>query len=331
MTMKPVLAAAIIALAGSGADASAFSDPYTSYWALGDSLTDNGNLFAIAPTAIPSPPYFGGRVSSGPTYAEYLAADFAAQGKPTDNLAYAGATAVTNGDPIPDLAAQAFAPIPIYADGGAGLVSRMAQFGSRPLVSLFFGSNDVLGALGRGENPVDAATAAAQAVLNSIAGLSTVGIGDFLVLGLPDFALTPRLNGQPAPVQALASAAARTFDATIAGGLGALPGSVTVTQVDVFSALRDIVGDPDPLGLTNTGDACLTFGVDSDGNPAITGLCANPSTYVFFDEIHPTGTVHVALADTVRAAVTPVPLPAAGWALLAGLGGLVALGPRRAA
>ncbi len=331
MKMKCLVAAAAIAVSATGVLASAFSDPYSSFWALGDSLTDDGNLFAIAPTAIPSPPYFEGRVSSGPTYAEYLAADFAAQGKPNDILAYAGAEAVTNGDGIPDLAAQAFAPVPIYADGGAGLVKRAADFGVRPLVSLFFGSNDVLGAFRSGDDPIAAATAAAHSVLASIAGLNAFGIRDFLVLGLPDFALIPRLNGQSAPVKALATAAALTFDATIAAGLGGLPTGVRVTQIDVFSALRDILDDPDPLGLTNTTDACLTFGVDGAGNPTITGLCADPAIYAFFDDIHPTGTVHLALANTVRAAVAPVPLPAAGWALLAAVGGLAALARRRAA
>lgn len=330
MTIRFLLAAAAIAVAGTGASASSFSDPYTSFWALGDSLTDNGNTFAFAPTAIPSPPYFNGRVSSGPTYAEYLAADFTAQGKPTDNLAFSGALAVANGDLIPDLGLQAFAPVPIYADGGTGLAARAAQFGARPLVSLFFGSNDVLDALGRGEDAGAAATAAAGEVLAGIAGLSTFGVRDFLVLGLPDFGLIPRLNGLPAPVRDAATAAARTFDEAIAAGLGGLPAAVQVTQIDVFTAIRDLVDDPDPLGLTNTTDACLTFGVDADGDRTITGLCTDPSVYAFFDDIHPTGTVHAALADTVRVTVAPVPLPAAGWALLAGLGGLAALTRRRA-
>lgn len=331
MKMKLVLAAAAIAVSGSVAQASPFSDPYTSFWALGDSLTDNGNVFAVAPSAVPSPPYFQGRFSSGPTFAEYLAADFAAQGKPHDNLAFGGALAVTNSDPVPDLAIQAFAPVPIYADGGTGLATRGAQFGARPLVSLFAGSNDVLGALGRGDDPAAAASAAASAVLGTMAGLSAVGVRDFLVLGLPDFGLIPRLSSQPAPVRALATNAAQTFDATIAAGLGGLPTGVQVTQIDVFSALRGILGSDNPLGLTNTTDACLTFGVDADGNPAVTGLCPDPTTYAFFDDIHPTGTVHASLADTVRASVAPVPLPAAGWMLLAGLGGLAAVARRRAA
>jgi len=330
MKMNTVLAVAVIAVSGHAASASPFSDPYTSFWALGDSLTDDGNLFAAA--GVPGAPYFAGRVSSGPTYAEYLAADFTAQGKPADNLAYAGATAVTNGDSIPDLQLQAFAPVPIYADLQGGLVTRAGAFGARPLVSLFFGSNDVLGALGRGEDPGAAAVAAAGAVLGSIAGLNTaVGVRDFLVLGLPDFALTPRLNGLPAPIRAIASDAARSFDAAIAAGLGGLPDGIAVTQVDVFTTLRDLLGDPDPLGITNTTEACLTFGVDADGNRTIDSICADASAYAFFDDIHPTAAVHVALADTVRMTVAPVPLPAAGWALLAGLGGLAAVARRHAA
>jgi phospholipase/lecithinase/hemolysin len=331
MKIRFILAAAAVALSGASAGASSFSAPYSSFWVIGDSLADNGNAFAFAPEAIPSPPYFEGRVSDGPTFAESLADDFDAEGKPNDILAFAGAQAVTDGDLIPDLAAQAFAPFPIYADGGTGLIGRAAQFGPRPLVSLFIGSNDVLGAFGRGEDPVAAAGAAASEVLGSIAGLSGFGLRDFIVLGLPDFGLIPRLNGLPAPVRDVASAAALTFDATIAAGLGTLPAGVQVTQVDVFSALRDILGPDNPLGLTNTTDACLTFGMDADGNRTITGLCADPSTYAFFDDIHPTGTVHAALADTVRATLAPIPLPAAGWALLAALGVLAGVGRRRRA
>jgi len=329
MTIRMALAATAFAVSGSMAQASAFSDPYTSFWSLGDSLTDNGNVFAF--TGLPPAPYFDGRFSDGPTYAEYLAADFDAQGKPNDNLAFGGALAVDNGDLIPDLGAQAFAPVPIYADGGTGLAARSAQFGARPFVSLFAGSNDVLGALGSGADPVAAATAAANEVLLTMAGLTGFGVRDFLVLGLPDFGLIPRLNGQPEPVRAAATAAALTFDATISAGLGTLPGAPRVTQVDVVSALRGILGPDNPLGLSNTTDSCLTFGVDAEGNRTIEGVCTDPDSYAFFDDIHPSGTAHAALADTVRETLAPIPLPAAGWALLAGLGALAATARRRGA
>lgn len=336
MQMKFVLAAAVIAMSGGAAQASSFSDPYTSFWALGDSLTDNGNLFAIANQ--PGAPYFAGRFSNGPTYAEYLAADFTAQGKPNGNLAYGGALAVTNADPIPDLALQAFGTAPIYADGSTGLAGRAAQFGARPLVSLFAGSNDILGALGSFKNPFKAAAEAAKQMLTTIVGLNSLGVSDFIVLGLPDFGAIPRLNGLPALIPAVATASAQTFNALVSGGIDLLPADVNVTKVDVFSALRDVLADPDPLGLTNTTDACLTFGKDGNGNPTISGLCADPARYAFFDDIHPSGTVHAALASTVRAEmvgnaqaeVAIVPLPAAGWALLAALAGLAAVSRHRA-
>ena len=54
----------------------------------GDSLSDNGNLFNLI--GRPPPPYWEGRSSNGPTYAEQLAALLGAQ---LDDLAFAGAKA----------------------------------------------------------------------------------------------------------------------------------------------------------------------------------------------------------------------------------------------
>lgn len=318
MKIRVWLAAAAISVAGYTAEASVFSNPFSSFWALGDSLTDNGNLFAFNPTVFPSPPYFAGRVSSGPTYAEYLAADFVAQGKPVGNLAFAGAQAVPNDDLIPDLEVQAFAPVPIFADGKPGLIGRAAEFGDRPLVSIFFGSNDVLSAFTFGQDPVAAASAAAEAVLGAISGLSLFGIHDFLVLGLPDFASIPRLNTEPEEVRAVASFAAQTFDLAVANGVPGLPSGVRVTQVDVSSALANMIENPAALGIVNTTEACLLVG------------CVTPEQFAFFDDIHPSGTVHQALAVVVREAyVAPIPLPAAGWALLLALAGLGFIGRRR--
>jgi phospholipase/lecithinase/hemolysin len=43
----------------------------------------------------------------------------------------------------------------------------------------------------------------------------------------------------------------------------------------------------------------------------------------FWDPFHPTGSLHDFVANEVRAAgIAPVPLPAAGWMLLAALGAL---------
>src|SRR5687768_7643325 len=66
----------------------AYSAPFTAVVAYGDSLSDNGNLFAVA--GQPGPPaYVAGRASNGPLAAELLSANF---GIPFVNLAWAGAT-----------------------------------------------------------------------------------------------------------------------------------------------------------------------------------------------------------------------------------------------
>jgi hypothetical protein len=55
----------------------------------GDSLSDNGNLFRF--TGEPAPPYWEGRFSNGPTYAEQLANELGAK---LDDLAFGGADAL---------------------------------------------------------------------------------------------------------------------------------------------------------------------------------------------------------------------------------------------
>ena len=66
-------------------------DGYTSFWTLGDSLSDDGNLYAATGGKAPPAPYFDGRFSNGPVWAEHVAADFAAKGLATGNFAYGGA------------------------------------------------------------------------------------------------------------------------------------------------------------------------------------------------------------------------------------------------
>src|SRR4051812_23986271 len=47
--------------------------PFTSQYSFGDSLSDNGNLYALTSRTQPaSPPYYQGRFSNGPTFVELL-------------------------------------------------------------------------------------------------------------------------------------------------------------------------------------------------------------------------------------------------------------------
>ena len=60
-------------LAGGTADAASLNG-FTSFWTIGDSLSDPGNLYAATGGAQPqSPPYYEGRFSNGPVWAETVA------------------------------------------------------------------------------------------------------------------------------------------------------------------------------------------------------------------------------------------------------------------
>jgi outer membrane lipase/esterase len=85
-----------------------------------------------------------------------------------------------------------------------------------------------------------------------------------------------------------------------------------VIPFDVFSFVDGIVAKPAKYGLTGVADAC----------------CANLSTALFDDGIHPTAAGHSLLATAMLSAVTAVPEPA-DW-LLMDLGlNLAALPARR--
>src|SRR5439155_21476778 len=59
---------------------------FTKLVVFGDSLSDTGNVYAVTAGAVPpSPPYYAGRFSNGPVWAEYLAAALAL---PAVNYAY---------------------------------------------------------------------------------------------------------------------------------------------------------------------------------------------------------------------------------------------------
>ena len=68
----------------------ASASSFSSVIVYGDSLSDNGNLYALSgDTYPPSPPYYDGRFSNGPVAVEQLAADL---GVPLYDFAVAGAT-----------------------------------------------------------------------------------------------------------------------------------------------------------------------------------------------------------------------------------------------
>ena len=295
---------------------------FTSFWVIGDSLSDPGNLSAATGGAIPGAPYVDGRFSNGPVWAEAVAARFAAKGRPTGNFAFGGA---------------AVGPVPFRPFGApptvdlAGQVERFALDteglrGHSPVVSFMIGANDQFFAGIPLGIAAAVGTAAANGVADAALALRPLGVEAVMLANLPALDKTPAYTtlGQPGADQAALGTAA--FNATLATrAAGLRDAGMTVIELDLFGLFNEVLADPGAFGLLNASLPCYVPGVFTCDIPIEAPLLA------FFDAVHPSSTVHAELARRVQAEIAPVPLPATGLLLIAGLGALVlrARGSRR--
>ncbi len=299
LTKVFALTAAMSVTAGS-ALASSITDQYSSFWVLGDSLS----AFVGEPEGEATL-----RASDGPLWSEQIITDFEDAGKTAGSFAAGGATAgLTRDDPL-DLSGQVDL-----------LLDETDNFGDTPLVALWIGGNDI-GAFQSGLSPLTSL----ELYTAALADLISVGVTDFLLFEVPDVGFTSLLQDFTPPPDNPDDPTAAELASEAAAGLNslffdiavaALPDSIDVTLIETFALTQTAYSDPEFFGAEETGP-CVLPGV---------GQVADCTTTSFWDPFHPTGLIHSYVADEVRSAyLAPIPLPAAGWMLLAGLGGLAAL------
>lgn len=320
--IRKVAGAAIIT-AGLSVPASAATtaDSYSSFWVLGDSLSDSGNLAGLVYDAgtdfnsgdqIGTGSYYRGRFTNGPTWAENVAGDFAAAGKATANLAHGGSEALE-----PDVAWD-LTPGLDYQK--AKLVLDHAEmFGARPLVSIMTGANDLMAAVARGDF-LTVASEAADAIAAAAREIAQHGVGDFLIANMPDLANTPRYTLFSPELRQDAHDAAVAFNDQLAGNIGAMRADgLNVAVLDLWSVLGAIQAQPAEYGLADPLTPCL-FPSEA-GIPACDD--AESVTRLFFDAVHPNLRVHQAFGDAVSVALAPAPIPLPGGLPLL-IGGILA-------
>jgi len=283
----------------------------------GDSLSDPGNVFvatgqySVRPFApIPSAPYaIGGmHFTNGETWVERMsrALDSKTGTGPAllaprvyTNYAFGGARARPGAaSTSPGLGAQ----VAMYFGNAGGVVR------ANSLHVIWFGANDVRDALEAlaidpsGATSFGMVGAALQAIGDNTVALWSAGARTFLVPNVPNLALTPAVAAQPAQVRDVALQLSVAYNAGLAQLLGQLqaqlPG-VRIVQFDIFSLLNGIVAAPGPYGILNVAEPCLRFGVLVDA------ICSDPRTYLFWDAIHPTTSVHRILAERAVTVLTP--------------------------
>jgi len=279
------------ALMPSLADAQSFSRIIT----FGDSLSDNGNLFSLAGT--PPAPYFQGRFSNGPVWAELLNGPMTRAGgsilgipplpaalSPTANLNFAFGGARTD---------SAVAMPPGTVTQINNYIGLGGRFTTTDLVTLWAGANDIFQSAPTQAAVTVAATSAATNVGNQVRTLAGAGAPIILVMNLPNLGAAPNYLAQgPLGVQ-LGSYATATFNGawnTAVSAAAAANPATNVVQVPIDALLTAAIANPGAFGLSNVTNQCIL-------TPAcVTGNAATQATFLFWDGVHPTATGHQMIA-----------------------------------
>ena len=282
----------------------------------GDSLSDAGNHFIAFHTTshqpfVPDPEASyaigGHHFSNGATWAQQLAT---ALHLPTSGKPALRAPGVFTNYAVGRARARPDAPVFPFFDFATQVNRFLSDFGgvapSDALYVVWFGANDLTDALTALQGDPSGATSAAiiqaavTAIATNIQALWAAGARSFLVLNLPNFAVTPLVRSLGPAAELAATLQADAFNAGLdqaLAQLGVLPGTQFV-RLDINALFDAVVAAPRTVGLTNVDDACLTF--------FVTGhvICRTPNRYLFWDGIHPTRTGHDIIADAALAALT---------------------------
>ncbi|MEM7454571.1 MAG: SGNH/GDSL hydrolase family protein [Planctomycetota bacterium] len=261
----------------------------------GDSLSDSGNLFNL--TGNPPPPYFNGRLSNGPTWAEIYAAQVGdaavASTSGGTNYAFAGARTGPTSPPF-------------------NLVDQVDSFVAGSTATpddtffIWAGSNDVFDAAGAGD-PAAVIAAAIANISSSIQTLHANGAEDLLVLNAAPQGETPFYRALGAPTVAFLNSLSQAFNASLAAEVQSLELSlgIQIQEIDMYAFFLDVQADPSAYGLINVVDSVTPF--DPGSALSTGGPTGNPAEYLFWDGIHPTAAGHQLVADHVYAQRIPEP------------------------
>ena len=348
-TLK-LAACAVVVASSASAETLNLSSVFSSFVALGDSLTDAGRL---NDTPFENgPPSLDGRFSNGITFAEDVAQDFAVD----VNLAIGGATALdANENPLPPQFGT-FGGQVATLDNLTSDPNFRAALGARPLFSVLFGSNDILqnvglpdaGTPGLGNIAPGIGALAADAVEDNIRAIRSIDakFNDFVVINLPDIALTPLFTNPVFGAGGLASIASSEttlFNNQLADNIDDLrDDGFNIIEFDLDTLFGELLDEAVANGIDINNPCTFSFSnpdpsqtcVFAPGEPDNIDL-ALADDFFFVDSIHPNRVAQGAAADAFRATVAsslaPVPLPAGLPLLLAGLGAFGVLRKRRAA
>ncbi len=275
---------------------------FSQMFVFGDSISDDGNLFAFTGGAVPpSPPYFNGRFSNGPVWVEDLAPTLGLAIDPNTNFAIGGALSGTqNVGNIP-----VAPPLPgLQTEIDSFIAANQAGVDSKGLYVVYAGANDYLG----GGSTDFAATV--NNLGSAIAKLAAVGARNFMVPNLPNLGATPGAAARGPEAQQGLALLTNAHNSTLAATVQNLEQNpnINIIPVDVSTLFSNAIANPANFGFTNVTNN-LVPGAGTD--PSVRNFSlppgTNPNQYLFWDAIHPTARAHEFIAQTALKATTAIP------------------------
>lgn len=266
---------------------------FSRLFVFGDSLSDNGNLYSKDGGLIPtSPPYYRGRFSDGPIWAEYLKDYFGMSDAQLQDYAY--------GNAYSDPASNIFFPLSSQI-----WTYKMGNYtaDSQAMYAIWIGANDLLSA----NNMDDTSTSVLSHIADAIRELSDYGAKTFLVPNIPDLGKTVRAinNDRKAGNHEYSE---RMHNAVVLHNKRLASATMLLEQelgikiynYDIYETMNDIFVHPAKYGFNNIVTGCNPNGVFGNSQP----ICETPDTYLFWDELHPTTAAHQRLAKIVYQQIT---------------------------
>ncbi|MCV6636206.1 SGNH/GDSL hydrolase family protein [Candidatus Albibeggiatoa sp. nov. NOAA] len=262
-----------------------FAAEYSELYIFGDSLSDTGLVYQAVGEP-PTPPYYQGRFSDGPIWAEYFAPQIGLTFNPATNFAWGGAHTSDKNNVDRD-----------YPDATMGLAEEIQQYldtteaaDSEALYVVWAGVNDFnfLKPITLGEPiTIDEIKTTVHNLIDAVTKLYNHGARHILVPNLPDVGTAPFVVA--AGLEAESTAIIQRLNRYLKTRLDLLP--FPVMYFDSFTAMKN----PESYGVTVLAPACL----DETVSPPIP--CDNPEQYYFWDLIHPTTVTHRKIGDEMAA------------------------------
>lgn len=311
MLRKPILTLALALLLVPPVQAA-----YSALHVFGDSLSDNGNAYALSGGVWPPSPPYARQFSDGPTAADYLAGQLGIGLAPSvaGGTNYAVGGAMTG--PL-NYNYEIASPFPLHdALRYTGVLSQAGSFAAafaagatsfdpeRSLFMLWAAPNDFFYALSTGADLASAAATAVTNLISTVGLLASVGATEFLIPNMPNLAQTPFGLGVDDISRAGLDNLSRGFNAALAqaietaraGLLPGIPGGLDLFEFDTAGFLDEVIRDPGGYGFTNVTGSCVLMTSGCEG-------------YLFFDGVHPTTAAHQLLGSRFYAAVPEPALP----------------------